>query len=229
MSELLTEQKMKRSELNNYLREAKAFFKKNKFELPPWASWSPDQWKKKGKECNEIRKNTLGWDITDFGSGDFKKLGLLLFTIRNGCYGVKNGKPYAEKIMISRVNQITPTHFHWNKMEDIINRGGGDLVMRLWKADKKEGLSKDSFTVQVDGVTRKIKPGGLIRLKTGESITLEPYVYHRFWAEKSMCLIGEVSMVNDDANDNRFYDKIGRFPEIEEDVKPLHLLCNEYP
>jgi len=220
---------MKRSELNNYLREAKAFFKKHKFELPPWASWSPEQWKRKGRECDEIRKNKLGWDITDFGGGDYKKLGLLLFTIRNGCYGEKNGKPYAEKIMISRVNQVTPTHFHWNKMEDIINRGGGDLVMRLWKADKKEGLSKESFTVQVDGVTRKMKSGGLLRLKTGESITLEPYIYHRFWAEKSMCLIGEVSMVNDDANDNRFHDKVGRFPEIEEDEKPLHLLCNEYP
>jgi D-lyxose ketol-isomerase len=220
---------MKRSELNNYLQEAKAFFAKHQFELPPWAFWSPAQWRKKGPECAEIKRNKLGWDITDFGSGDFKKIGLLLFTVRNGCYGVQGGKPYAEKIMISRANQVTPAHFHWNKMEDIINRGGGDLVMRLWKADKKEGLSKAGFTVQVDGVTRRMKAGGLVRLKPGESITLEPYIYHRFWAERSMCLIGEVSMVNDDANDNRFYDKVGRFPEIEEDARPLHLLCNEYP
>lgn len=220
---------MKRSEVNRYLKDAVIFFRKHRFELPTWAYWSPEQWKKKGRECDEIRKSALGWDITDFGHGNFNKLGLLLFTIRNGRFNdSKSKKPYAEKIMIVREKQVTPTHFHWNKMEDIINRGGGDLVIRLWKADKKEKLSKCDFSVQVDGTTRKMRAGGIIRLKPGESITLEPYVYHSFWAEKGKCLIGEVSMVNDDANDNRFYEKMGRFPKIEEDERPLFLLCNEY-
>jgi D-lyxose ketol-isomerase len=35
-------------------------------------------------------------------------------------------------------------------------------------------------------------------------------------------------MVNDDENDNRFYDKVGRFPEIEEDEEPVHLIVNDY-
>lgn len=39
----------------------------------------------------------------------------------------------------------------------------------------------------------------------------------------------EVSKVNDDTNDNRFYEKIGRFPKIEEDEKPLYLLFSDYP
>lgn len=221
---------MKRSEINAKMAEALKFFEKFSFKLPPWATWSPAQWKNKGKECDEIRKSRLGWDITDFGLGNFDRFGLLLFTIRNGRYGDKSStKTYAEKIMISKPKQETPMHFHWKKMEDIINRGGGDLVMQLWKADKNELLSTKEFTIQCDGITKKIKPGGKIRLKPGESITLEPYVYHRFWAEKETCLIGEVSMVNDDATDNRFYNKIGRFPEIEEDEKPLYLLCNEYP
>ena len=34
---------------------------------------------------------------------------------------------------------------------------------------------------------------------------------------------------NDDNTDNRFYEKMGRFPEIEEDEPPYRLLCNEYP
>jgi hypothetical protein len=42
-------------------------------------------------------------------------------------------------------------------------------------------------------------------------------------------MVGEVSKVNDDANDNRFYKPTGRFPAIEEDEKPFRLLCNEYP
>ena len=38
-----------------------------------------------------------------------------------------------------------------------------------------------------------------------------------------------MSMVNDDTTDNRFYDKLPRFAEIEEDEAPAYLLCNEYP
>jgi hypothetical protein len=56
-------------------------------------------------------------------------------------------------------------------------------------------------------------------------------LYHKFWAErgKGKVLIGEVSAVNDDNKDNRFHKPIGRFPTIEEDEPPLHLLCSEYP
>jgi D-lyxose ketol-isomerase len=59
---------------------------------------------------------------------------------------------------------------------------------------------------------------------------LKSGVYHRFYGQKGKgkVLIGEVSLVNDDAKDNRFYEKIGRFPEIIEDVKPVHLLVNDY-
>lgn len=221
---------MKRSEINALMSEAEQILGKANFKLPPWAFWSPEDWKSKGSECDEIRHNRLGWDLTDFGSGDFLKTGLLLFTIRNGGIGSKRWpKPYAEKIMISKEGQVTPLHFHWSKREDIINRDGGTLVMKLWKAGKDEELSDESFTVQVDGVTRRLNPGGELRLAPGESVCLEPYLYHKFWAEGGLCVVGEVSMVNDDANDNRFHGRVGRFPSIDEDAKPLHLLCTEYP
>lgn len=60
-------------------------------------------------------------------------------------------------------------HFHWNKMEDTINRGGDNLLIRVYCSTE------------------------------------------------------------DDNTDNRFYEKVGRFPEIEEDEAPCRLLCNEYP
>ena len=41
-------------------------------------------------------------------------------------------------------------------------------------------------------------------------------------------LVGEVSMVNDDRTDNRFFESIGRFPQIMEDEPPLHLLTMDY-
>jgi D-lyxose ketol-isomerase len=222
---------MKRSEINANIRLARQLFDAHCFRLPRWASWSPADWKKAGPEAREIKECMLGWDITDFGLNNFARIGLTLFTIRNGNLArPDNKKTYAEKIMFVQVNQVTPMHFHWAKMEDIINRGGGDLVIQLYNATLDEDLDHTSEVVaMIDGIRRTAKAGDIVRLAPGDSITLPPRLYHKFWAEKGNCMVGEVSMVNDDTKDNRFHEPIGRFPKIEEDEPPLHLLCNEYP
>ena len=218
---------MKRSDIDNYIEEAIVFWEKHQFYLPKWAKLSPEKWQKNGKEYGEIRRNGLGWDVTDFAKNDFENEGLTLFTIRNG--NVKRDKkPYCEKIMLVREKQVTPIHFHWKKMEDIINRGGGTLCMKLWKADKNENLSGEDCTFQLDGVTTKLDAGKVLRLEPGQSISFEPYMYHTFWAENGHCMVGEVSTVNDDDNDNRFYEPLGRYPSIEEDTPAKYVLCNEY-
>lgn len=224
---------MKRSEINSLIEEAKELFESISFKLPPFANWTPERWQQIGKEADEIRINQLGWDLTDYGEGDFDKMGLLLFTIRNGNYQQKEKFPkgYAEKIMIVKEEQICPMHFHWNKREDIINRGGGNLVIELYFADENEQLADKEFSVTVDGVGRICQPGDKVILTPGESICLEPYVYHKFYGEagKGTVIVGEVSDVNDDDNDNRFLTPLKRFPQIVEDAEPIHLLCNEYP
>ena len=226
---------MKRSQINTILQEAIAFLAQHQFFLPPFAFWTPEDWQAKGAEVAEIVEGRLGWDVTDFGLGDFERSGLLLFTLRNG--SVENlqagrGKLYAEKIMIVREGQVTPLHFHWQKTEDIINRGGGNLLIRLYNAsaDGAELLDTD-VAVQTDGVRRVVEAGGTVALRPGESITLETGLYHSFWAEpgKGTVLAGEVSVVNDDRTDNRFYEPLGRFPAIEEDEPPLYLLVTDYP
>jgi len=221
---------MKRSEINKIMRDAIDFIDEMKFRLPPFAYWSVEDWATKGKEYDEIRDNMLGWDITDFGSGDFLKIGRLMFTIRNGNFNdEKYVKPYAEKLLIVEENQITPYHFHWSKMEDIINRGGGDLLVKIYNSDENEQFADTDVEVMVDGHKYTVPAGSIIRITPGESITIPCGMYHKFWAEGGKTLLGEVSKVNDDRVDNRFYEKTGRFPEIEEDEKPLHLLGNEYP
>lgn len=220
---------MKRSEINSIISDMEEFLAKHHFFLPKWAAWQPENWKGKYNICSEIVDNKLGWDITDFGIGNFKRKGLALFTIRNGNWEKKD-KMYCEKIMVADEEQETPLHFHWSKTEDIINRGGGNLMMELFKATDNDKLSEEPVTVSIDGILTTIKAGEPIVLKPGQSICLKPRLYHRFYGQKGKgkVLIGEVSLVNDDANDNRFYDEIGRFPEIDEDEKPIHLLVNDY-
>ena len=199
------------------------------FILPPWAYWTLDDWKSNKEDTSEIIENMLGWDITDFGSGDFYQRGLFLFTIRNGKFNVDK-KPYAEKIMIVEENQETPLHFHWAKMEDIINRGGGNLVIDLYNSTSDEKPDFTPVHLKTDGVRRMVKAGGKVILTPGESICLEQGVYHLFYGEpgKGKVLVGEVSTVNDDSSDNCFYEPIGRFSVIEEDEPPLHLLASDY-
>jgi D-lyxose ketol-isomerase len=223
---------VKRSELNQIMRNAVEFTKKMGFHLPPFAFWGPKDWETKGKEYDEIRDNMLGWDITDFGSGDFYKVGLLMFTLRNGnFYDEKYIKPYCEKLLIVEEEQVTPYHFHWKKMEDIINRGGGNLLVQVYNSTEDEQLADTPVQISMDGRNYTAPAGTIVRLTPGESITLAPGVYHQFWGEKGTgtVLIGEVSKVNDDRVDNRFLDAGGRFPEIEEDEEPLYLLYTEYP
>ena len=224
---------MKRSEINAIIRENIAFLQSQNFVLPPFAFFSPAEWAEKGHEYDEIRDNALGWDITDFGAGDYAHLGLFLFTVRNGNQKLSDRypKPYAEKIMIVGEGQVTPFHYHWFKMEDIINRGGGTLVITLYNADKDTDLldMTTPVTVHSDGRVYDVPAGTSIRLAPGESVTLHPGQYHRFVAEGAKCMVAEVSQCNDDANDNRFLEPTGRFPAIEEDEPAAYLLCTEYP
>jgi len=224
---------LKRAEINAIMRRADEFIRQQNFYLPPFAYWTPDEWRQKGPEAKEIVANRLGWDITDFGRGAFQRVGLFLFTLRNGSpenWKTLQGKLYAEKILIVEDHQETPMHFHWSKMEDIINRGGGRLCLKLYLATPEEGLDQvNDVQVAVDSVWRRLPPGGIVSLAPGESISLPQYCYHSFWAEGGRVLAGEVSMVNDDDQDNRFHHKVPRYPVIEEDELPLHLLCTDYP
>jgi len=222
---------VKRSEINAIMRDASDFIRRRGFYLPPFANWTPADWASKADSAREIVESQMGWDITDFGHGNYEKDGLFMFTVRNGSpenIKTMSGKLYCEKIMIVDVNQRTPMHFHWTKVEDIINRGGGKLVIKLFNSTSDERLADTDVTVSIDGLRHTLKAGDKVVLSPGESITLTSRLYHEFWGAESRVLVGEVSLVNDDRTDNRFYEPVGRFPEIEEDEPPLHLLVPDY-
>lgn len=224
---------MKRSRINEVIKDMEALIKEHGFEIPPFAKWSAKDWESIGHEYDEIRENQLGWDITDYGLGRFDQVGFALLTIRNGNQKMpeKYPKPYAEKLLMLYEGQTSPMHYHWNKLEDIINRGGNDIYITVYNGAEDGSMLDTDVTVSCDGKTEIVPVGTKVLLRPGESITITPYMYHDFIVPKTggAVLLGEVSMCNDDENDNCFYEQMGRFPEIEEDEPPYRLLCNEYP
>ena len=223
---------MKRSQINENILGAKDLLKRINFTLPCFAYWTMDEWKEHKEELERIRSVMQGWDVTDYGVNDFEKLGGVLFTIRNGnVYDPTIGTPYAEKIIALKDGQSLPLHFHYKKTEDIINRGGGILAIQLYNAKENYDVDYDSdVVVYRDGLRCVYKPGEIIKIGVGDSISLTPYMYHLFWALEGAgdLLVGEVSAVNDDNIDNYFAEKFPRFGDIEEDEAPIVPLCNEY-
>jgi len=223
---------MKRSEINKILQEADEFIQSFGFKLPPFAYLSPEVMQARRIETSRIIDARMGWDITDYGQGNFDSLGLCLFTMRNGTPDdLKKGAGfcYAEKIMISRQDQISPMHRHIAKTEDIINRGGATLAIKMYGSDAVGDIDRISeVCVTVDGLDMRIAAGETLKLSPGESITLVPGNWHTFWGDGDDVLIGEVSAINDDLTDNIFEDPIGRFADITEDEPPKHLLVSDY-
>ena len=223
---------MKRSELNRIIADAITFVESRGLALPPFAKWTAEDWKNLGADSRELVDNMLGWDITDFGSGDFTRVGLTIFTFRNGNFHDKQRypKPYAEKLLLVGDGQELPYHFHWSKMEDIINRGGGDLLLQMYNSDEKEEFADTDVSVTVDGRTVTLPAGGTLVLKPGESITLMPGQYHRWVGVPGTgpVMLFEVSTTNDDTIDNRFHTAKGRLPDIEEDEEPRYLIFKDY-
>jgi D-lyxose ketol-isomerase len=225
---------MKRSRVNSAIKWAEELCKKQNVTLPVFANFPADKEYFAKPEYENIVKTMLGWDVSDFGLGDFEKSGAVLFTVRNGSiFDSSVGTPYAEKYIMMKdgCEQEIPMHYHIHKTEDIINRAGGVLCVQLYMegADGQPDPGKD-VTVYCDGIKRIVKAGEIIEISTGNSITLTPHMYHRFYA-KTGCgdlLVGEVSKINDDNTDNVFPYPQERFCEIEEDEPPYRLLVNEY-
>ena len=225
---------MRRSQINRALREMEAMCRAHGFHLPPFCAFTPAQWQTLGHEYDEVRECMLGWDITDYGLGDFDRVGFSLITLRNGSRRMAQRYPkvYAEKLLYLKEGQYAPNHFHWYKTEDIINRGGGNVLIRVYGSLPDVEIDRESdVTVHLDGQSRTVPAGAQVRLAPGQSLFVPQRMYHDFTVEAGTgpVLLGEVSQCNDDETDNRFNPPVGRFPAIEEDEPPYRLLCTEYP
>ena len=222
---------MKRSEIQQAISWAKDFLEQYHFALPMFADWTPEEWKSRRKEAETIIRTMRGWDVTTFGSDDFSKMGAVLFTIRNGLPDGSAGCPYAEKLILMKEGQVLPNHFHKQKTEDIINRGGGVLVIRVYNSLPDGSVDREGdVRILCDGIERFIPAGTEVEITRGNSMTMYPGLYHEF-TPKPGCgdvIAGEVSSINDDHTDNFFEIDCLRFIPVEEDCPITVPLCNEY-
>lgn len=222
---------MRRSEINAAIAEAETAFADAGWHLPSFAAWSLSDPPQDRASISEMIGKHLGWDITDFGSGNYPEVGLCLFTLRNGSLNDLAdgaGKVYAEKLMYVGVGQVTPLHLHRLKQEDIINRSGGRLEVQFRPSNDDESLGTTDVELVVDAGPRTIAAGGSVLLGPGESVSIPARVYHTFWAVDAPCVVGEVSSVNDDETDNVFFEPVGRFPEIVEDEEPRYIIVGDH-
>ena len=189
---------MKRSVINAAYREALAVFQRTGWVLPPQPRW----------------------DVTDCGSGNFARCGLVLVNLADE-------PEYCEKLIYMRVGQTIPAHTHRKKKEDIICRRG-ELTMVLWAGPPAAGGLGAPLKIKRSGAWISIAAGQPFTLAAGERVTLVPGIYHCFGATQPDTVIGEVSTANDDVNDNLFADpSIARFPTIEEDEPPAVRLVSD--
>ena len=222
---------MKRSEIQQAIAWARAFLSQSSFSLPMFADWSPEEWKARREEADTVIRTMRGWDVTTFGHDDFNRMGAVLFTIRNGLPDGSCGCPYAEKLIIMKEGQVLPNHYHLRKTEDIINRSGGVLQIRVWNS-LPDGSADRTGEVRIltDGIESRVPAGTDVEITRGNSMTIYPGLYHQF-SPKPGCgdlIIGEVSSINDDRTDNYFEIPRPRFIPVEEDCPVTTLLCNEY-
>ncbi len=129
-----------------------------------------EDWNKKDDTIKTIKEVMLGWDITDYGMDDFENLGATLFTLRNGSLEDDTvGVPYAEKLIVLKDGQRLPNHYHASKTEDIINRGGGILAIKLYNSLENGDVDYDSdVSVDMDGITytfKRVKKSMCIQVK----------------------------------------------------------------
>ena len=188
---------MKRSEINDLIRSAKACWDEHGWTLPPEPQW----------------------DVTDFGLGDWQKFGLVLVNLANE-------PEYCEKLMYVQRGMVTPPHTHIKKKEDIICRWG-TMTIDLWsgapESEPTEAVSvkvNGKSTSIPSGSRIQLRAGERVTLLPGTYHQFEGTSDECIIGEVSTAN----DDVHDNFFSN---PEIGRFSEIIEDEPPIERLVNE--
>lgn len=222
---------MRRSFIDRRIEAMLELCDRCRFKLPPFAQWSEAQYRAQAASARLIRAAGLGWNVVEFAPGAYAAQGLSVFTARMGDWrnlAAGGGRLYGEKAMMAEDGQVTPRHYHVVKTEDILNRGGARFIVELCKVDAAGARLDERFGALKDAETLDLAPGARVTLEPGESLTIDPFIAHSFWAEGGAVLAGEVSLANDDATDNYFQPPLAPFAPIEEDAPMRYVTVRDH-
>jgi D-lyxose ketol-isomerase len=216
--------KMKRSQINAALQAARDLLARCQWDLPEWADWSEAEHAANPAVSACLYAQELGWDVTDFGQGDFEARGVTSFCIRNGEPALLSNQPGCEHLHFVADGQIWPFHAHKAKREEITVRCGGNLMV----AFTRHGSFEDA-PVWIDGSPINDPYSRFIRLSPGQSISIPCGLQHSLWSEPNSgpTLFSETSTSRNDRSDSFFLEEQTRFLPIDEDQPKLLPLWHE--
>jgi len=188
---------MKRSHINQLIRQASDCFAKHCWTLPP----------------------NPRWDVTDFGLNQYERYCLLLVNLAEE-------PEYCEKLMYARKGMTTLAHCHRKKKEDIISRWG-TLRIQVWSGfpGKSDGEKFTVFVNNeprsvISGESVTINSGERIRLVPGVYHEFVPVSEECIMGEVSTA--NDDLHDNFFANPD-----VGRFPGVDEDEPPFVKLLSD--
>jgi D-lyxose ketol-isomerase len=188
---------VRRSEINQLIRDADACFQRFCWTIPPAPKW----------------------DVTDFGLGDWQSHGLVLLNL-------SEEPEYCEKLMYAKAGMVTPAHSHAKKTEDIISRRGV-LRVQFWKGKPELStgtevslrLNGEAITLP-SGAFIDLHSGWRVKITPGIYHEFIPLSEECIIGEVSTA--NDDANDNFFINPN-----VGRYPHIEEDELPVVRLVSD--
>ncbi len=231
---------MKRSAVNETIAWAIDTAKRYGVGLPPFASWTPEQFGKLNQKEEAIRAS-LGWIVVDFGQGDFLKCGLTILVLSaptvdsKGCPitdSEKLGYPprfFSRKLLFLKAGQSEPHHYHREKKEKEVSLlAGGPIEFQLAWSTEDSSLSNSDVIVRVDGICHTTTTKDWLKLMPGQTISLSAGLSHVFRALGNDVILQETSTSNNDKTDNYFPLTAIKGNPIEEDEFKKFTLISDH-
>ena len=230
---------LQRSDINRLIEEAMEEFGRKGFILPAWAYWDLKKWDENRELAEDIRKEELGWRVSDFNSGRFEAYGGGFFTLSNAALDSDGSRKdidqmHSVKYIYRKGGQKAPLHFHWSKREEYLNYGDGITTIVLYnRASENEIDTKSPVEVKINHIWQAVAAGTPVEIPSASSIYIPRRTIHAYGTKKGSTVAVETASRNNDNKDNHWVEnddgRIGTYSEPVENLLTYHSMGRVFP